>query len=93
MIPEIAATPSFPHPLIYADAYVTPAIGQHCRAAPTHICHPPSIAAQCLSQDHTEEEKGYLGILLSVEHTSPLCSQDCSKPVPHLPWGRGVTDS
>ena len=51
---------------------------------------PGLVGAQFLSQDHMGEDKGYLGFPLPIEHPLPLCSQDCSKPSPHFPLGRGV---
>ena len=48
----------------------------------------PGLAvAQGLSQYHMDEDKGSLGMLLLIEHSSPLFSQDCIKPAPQLPWG------
>ena len=52
----------------------------------------PGLAgAQCLSQDHMGEDDGSVGIPLPVEKLLPLSSQDCSKPVPHFPWGHGIS--
>ena len=46
-----------------------------------------------LSRYHMGKYEGYHGILFPIKQPSPLCSQDYSKPVPHLPWGGGVPAS
>ena len=54
----------------------------------------PGLAGtQFLCQEHRGEDEESLRIPLTVEHPSPIGSQDYSEPAPHLPWGRGVPAS
>ena len=56
-------------------------------AIDTHLDLPGLAGAQGPLQDHMGKDKGSLGVVLLIEHPSPLCSQYYSKPAPHLTGG------
>ena len=54
---------------------------------------PVLVGAPCLSQDRMGKDEGFLRVSLPINHPSPLRSQYCSEPAPHLSWGSRVPAS